>query len=263
MDKIFKPNFNTFSYFLLSFFIYIGLIVGIFAKLTYFQDQSKRYTDTKDAFMDITIVEREIDEVTKAPEKKEEIVESKEPFKKPKEVEEEVKIETTNKPVEPEAKAEPNLKDLFNDINISKLKDDKVEKKAETKVQSRLKPEKKESGKESKAASDIISSLQLDKSAKTKKSEISGEYDEYKGRITRILKERWSVYKANSNDSAKVEIMISVNGNFSYNIKQLSYNSEFNDKVREFLQKMTFEKFPVSKDGKSFTQIFDFKDEIN
>ncbi|QKF92806.1 TonB C-terminal domain-containing protein [Campylobacter sp. CCUG 57310] len=266
MDKILKPNFNTFNYFILSFVLYICMIVGIFVKLTYFKEEAKRYTDTKDAFMDITIVEREPDIVVKAPEKKEEVVKSEEPEKKVEEPKEESKPDTTNKPVEPEVipevvpeskpaeKEEPNLKDLFKDIDTSKLKEDKVVKKKETpKDQSRIKPEKKEAKKEAKAASDVINSLQLDKVAKTPKSQRTGEYNPYIGEITRILETKWTAYKADSNDNALVEITISPNGNFSYNIKQLSYNSEFNDKVREFLQKMTFEIFPASLDGKPFT----------
>lgn len=265
MDKILKPNFNTFNYFILSFVLYICMIVGIFVKLTYFKEEAKRYTDTKDAFMDITIVEREPDIVVKAPEKKEEVVKSEEPEKKVEEPKEESKPETTNKPVEPEVapeavpepkpveKEEPNLKDLFKNIDTSKLKEDKVVKKKETpKEQSRIKPEKKEAKKESKAASDVINSLQLDKVAKTPKSQRTGEYNPYAGEISRILETKWTAYKADSNDNAKVEISIDVNGNFSYNIKQLSYNSEFNDKVREFLQKMTFEKFPPSQLGRPF-----------
>ncbi|MFL1705831.1 TonB C-terminal domain-containing protein [Campylobacter sp. MOP7] len=265
MDKILKPNFNTFNYFILSFVLYICMIVGIFVKLTYFKEEAKRYTDTKDAFMDITIVEREPDIVVKAPEKKEEVVKSEEPEKKVEEPKEESKPDTTNKPVEPEVipevvpeskpaeKEKPNLKDLFKDIDTSKLKEDKVVKKKETpKDQSRIKPEKKEAKKESKAASDVINSLQLDKVAKTPKSQRTGEYNPYAGEISRILETKWTAYKADSNDNAKVEISIDVNGNFSYNIKQLSYNSEFNDKVREFLQKMTFEKFPPSQLGRPF-----------
>ncbi|MDO5046408.1 TonB C-terminal domain-containing protein, partial [Campylobacter sp.] len=238
---------------------------GIFVKLTYFNEEAKRYTDTKDAFMDVTIVEREPDIVIKAPEKKEEIIKSEEPEKKIEEPKEKPKPDTTNKPVEPETvpepapkpkpaeKEEPNLKDLFKDIDTSKLKEDKVAKKPEPKVQSRIKPEKKEVQKESKAASDVINSLQLDKVAKTPKSQRTGEFNPYIGEITRILETKWTAYKADSNDNAVVEITISPTGNFSYNIKQLSYNSEFNDKVREFLQKMTFEIFPPSIDGKPFT----------
>ena len=73
---------------------------------------------------------------------------------------------------------------------------------------------------------------------------MTGEYNEYFGTISRILQSKWSAYKADSSDEAEVEIVIDVDGSFSYDIKKLSDNSEFNDKVRDFLQSMTFEKFP-------------------
>ena len=264
MDKNLEPKFNTFSYFILSCVLYICIVGGIFIKLTYFRDEPKKYTDTPDAFMDVMIVEREPDIVAKAPEKKEEIVKVDEPKKKIEEIKkEEPKPDTSNKPAEPEPKPEleivektqePSLKDLFKDINISKLKEDKVVKKTEPpKEQSRKKPEKTQSQSAQKKASDVINALQLDKVAKTPKSQMTGEYHPYFGQIVRILETKWTAYKADSNDNAVVQISIDVNGNFSYNIKQLSYNSEFNDKVRDFLQKMTFEKFPPSELGRTVT----------
>ncbi|QKG28638.1 MULTISPECIES: TonB C-terminal domain-containing protein [unclassified Campylobacter] len=264
MDKILEPKFNTFSYFILSFILYISIVSGIFIKLTYFRsEEPKKYTDTKDAFMDIMIVEREQDIVVKAPEKKEEVVKVEEPEKKIEEVKEELKLDTTNKPLEPEVKPEPeivqkteepSLKDLFKDINISKLKDDKVVKKTESlKEQSRKKPEKNQSQNSQKKASDVINALKLDKVAKAPKTQMTGEYHPYFGQIERILQAKWSAYKADSNDNAEVEISIDLSGNFSYDIKKLSYNSEFNDKVREFLQSMTFEKFPPSELGRTVT----------
>ncbi|WP_169973380.1 MULTISPECIES: TonB C-terminal domain-containing protein [unclassified Campylobacter] len=236
MDKILEPKFNTFSYFMLSFILYISIVSGIFIKLTYFRsEEPKKYTDTKDAFMDIMIVEREQDIVVKAPEKKEEVVKVEEP---------EIVQKTE----------EPSLKDLFKDINISKLKDDKVVKKTESlKEQSRKKPEKNQSQNSQKKASDVINALKLDKVAKAPKTQMTGEYHPYFGQIERILQAKWSAYKADSNDNAEVEISIDLSGNFSYDIKKLSYNSEFNDKVREFLQSMTFEKFPPSELGRTVT----------
>lgn len=274
MDKILEPKFNTFNYFILSTIIYICIVCGIFIKLTYFKEEPKKYTDTKDAFMDIMVVEREPDVVAKAPEKKQEVVKPKEPEKKVEQPKPEPpKPETTHKPVEPEPTPkepepvkkveEPNLKDLFSQIDTSKLKEDKVNKKKEPpKEQSRKKPEKTQSADSSKKASDVINALQLDKVAKTPKSQMTGEYNEYFGKITRILQSKWSMYKADTNDNAEVEISIDVNGNFSYNIKKLSYNSEFNDKVREFLQSMTFEKFPPSELGRTATLITTLQDKL-
>lgn len=256
MDK-FDLKFNTSGYFLLSTFLYLCIISGIFIKLTYFKEEPKKYTDTKDAFIDIMIVEREPDVTVKAPEPKKEIVkeEKPEPVKKEEDIKkEELKPDTTNKPPEPDPAPpepeekkveEPNLKDLFGSIDTSKLKEDKVAKKKEQpKEQSRKKPEKVQITSQQKKASDVIKNFTLDQVAKTPKSQMTGEYNEYFGMISRILQSKWSAYKADSSDEAEVEIVIDIDGSFSYDIKKLSYNSEFNDKVRDFLQNMTFEKFP-------------------
>ena len=273
MDK-FDLKFNTSGYFVLSAFLYFCIIIGIFIKLTYFKEEPKKYTDTKDAFMDIMIVEREPDVTVKAPEPKKEVVkeEKLQPIKKEEEVKkEEPKPDTTNKPPEPdpvppkseEKKVEePNLKDLFGSIDTSKLKEDKVTKKKEQpKEPSRKKPEKSQVTSEQKKASDVIKNFTLDQVAKTPKSQMTGEYNEYIGQITRILASKWNQYKAGSNDKAVVLISIDQNGNFSYDIKSLSGNSEFNDKVRNFLQDMTFEKFPIPNDG-VFSHKFDLVDKL-
>ena len=273
MDK-FDLKFNTSGYFLLSAFLYLCIISGIFIKLTYFKEEPKKYTDTKDAFMDIMIVEREPDITVKAPEPKKEVVkeEKPQPVKKEEEVKkEEPKPDTTNKPPEPDPAPpepedkkveEPNLKDLFGSIDTSKLKEDKVAKKKEQpKEPSRKKPEKVQIKSQQKKASDVINALTLDQVAKTPKSQMTGEYNEYIGQITRILTAKWNQYKAGSNDKAVVLISIDKNGNFSYDIKSLSGNSEFNDKVRNFLQDMTLEKFPIPNDG-VFSNKFDLEDKL-
>nr|WP_314564246.1 TonB C-terminal domain-containing protein [uncultured Campylobacter sp.] len=271
MDK-FDLKFNTSGYFLLSAFLYLCIISGIFIKLTYFKEEPKKYTDTKDAFMDIMIVEREPDITVKAPEPKKEIVKEEKPQPVKEEVKkEEPKPDTTNKPPEPDPAPpkpeekkveEPNLKDLFGSIDTSKLKEDKVAKKKEQpKEQSRKKPEKVQITSQQKKASDVINNLTLDQVAKTPKSQMTGEYNEYIGQITRILASKWNQYKAGSNDKAVVLISIDQNGNFSYDIKSLSGNSEFNDKVRNFLQDMTFEKFPIPNDG-IFSHKFDLVDKL-
>ena len=273
MDK-FDLKFNTSGYFVLSAFLYFCIIIGIFIKLTYFKEEPKKYTDTKDAFMDIMIVEREPDVTVKAPEPKKEVVkeEKPQPIKKEEEVKkEEPKPDTTNKPPEPdpvppkpeEKKVEElNLKKIFEDIDTSKLKEDKVAKKKEQpKEPSRKKPEKSQATSEQKKASDVIKNFTLDQVAKTPNPQMTGEYNEYIGQITRILASKWNQYKAGSNDKAVVLISIDQNGNFSYDIKSLSGNSEFNDKVRNFLQDMTFEKFPIPNDG-IFSHKFDLVDKL-
>ncbi|WP_262367658.1 TonB C-terminal domain-containing protein [Campylobacter concisus] len=167
----------------------------------------------------------------------------------------------TPKPVEKPKPKEPNIKDLFSDIDSTKLKKDDGIKKAENKVQSRKKSEAS-SSKAAKEASDIIKSLKIDQNPTAPKSQMTGTYDPLKGAITKQIQRRWQSYKADSANIAKVKFMIDQSGNFSYEILELSYNEEFNAKVRECLEKLTTEKFPFNPD-KSTTFDLDLEDRID
>ncbi|WP_234399017.1 TonB C-terminal domain-containing protein [Campylobacter concisus] len=167
----------------------------------------------------------------------------------------------TPKPVEKPKPKEPNIKDLFSDIDSTKLKKDDGIKKAENKVQSRKKSEAS-SSKAAKEASDIIKSLKIDQNPTAPKSQMTGTYDPLMGAITKQIQRRWQSYRADSANIAKVKVMIDQSGNFSYEILELSYNEEFNAKVRECLEKLTAEKFPFNPD-KSTTFNLNLEDKIN
>ena len=312
-----KVKFPTLSSFLVASCIYVTIILILFIKLTFFVEPPKKYTDDKDAIMDVVMVDREVDQTIKAPKQADEVVKETKP--EPKKESEEDKQETTNKPVvpdeplptpslptppkeepkpepkkpepkpeilkpseepkedvKPEPKPEPkptpkpvekpkpkepNIKDLFSDIDPTKLKKDDGIKKAENKVQSRKKSEAP-SSKAAKEASDIIKSIKIDPSSTSKKSESTGTYDPLMGAITKQIQRRWQSYKADSANLAKVKVMIDQSGNFSYEILELSYNEEFNAKVRECLEKLTTEKFPFNPD-KSTTFNLNLEDKIN
>ena len=197
-------------------------------------------------------------------EKKSELNEIPKPSEEPKEdVKPEPKPEPkpTPKPVEKPKPKEPNIKDLFSDIDSTKLKKDDGIKKAENKVQSRKKSEAS-SSKAAKEASDIIKSLKIDQNPTAPKSQMTGTYDPLMGAITKQIQRRWQSYKADSANLAKVKVMIDQSGNFSYEILELSYNEEFNAKVRECLEKLTAEKFPFNPD-KSTTFNLNLEDKIN
>ena len=305
-----KVKFPTLSSFFVALSIYIAIVLVLFIKLTFFTEPAKKYTDDKDAIMDIVMVDREIDQTIKAPKQKEEV--EKETKPEPKKESEEDKQETTNKPVvpdeplptpslptppkdeprpepkpeqkpeilkpseepkeevKPEPKPEPkpvekpkesNIKDLFSDIDSTKLKKDDGIKKVENKVQSRKKSEAS-SSKAAKEASDIIKSLKIDQNPTAPKSQMTGTYDPLMGAITKQIQRRWQSYKADSANLAKVKVMIDQSGNFSYEILELSYNEEFNAKVKECLEKLTMEKFPFNPD-KSTTFNLNLEDKIN
>jgi hypothetical protein len=301
-----KVKFPTLSSFFVALSIYIAIVLVLFIKLTFFTEPAKKYTDDKDAIMDIVMVDREIDQTIKAPKQKEEVAKETKP--EPKKESEEDKQETTNKPVVPdeplptpslptppkdepkpepkpeilkpseepkeevkpepkpepkpvEKPKEPTIKDLFSDIDSTKLKKDDGIKKVENKVQSRKKSEAS-SSKAAKEASDIIKSLKIDQNPTAPKSQITGTYDPLMGAITKQIQRRWQSYKADSANLAKVKVMIDQAGNFSYEILELSYNEEFNAKVKECLEKLTTEKFPFNPD-KSTTFNLNLEDKIN
>ena len=303
-----KVKFPTLSSFFVAFCIYIIIVLALFIKLTFFSEPPKKYTDDKDAIMDVVMVDREVDQTIKAPKQAKEVVKETKP--EPKKESEEDKQETTNKPVvpdeplptpslptppkeepkpeipkpseepkedvKPEPKPEPkptpkpvekpkpkepNIKDLFSDIDSTKLKKDDGIKKVENKVQSRKKSEAS-SSKAAKEASDIIKSLKIDQNPTAPKSQTTGTYDPFKGAITKQIERRWLSYKADSDNIAKIKIMIDQSGNFSYEILELSYNEEFNAKVKECLEKLTMEKFPFNPD-KSTTFDLNLKDKID
>ena len=276
-----KVKFPTISSFFVALSIYLSIVVVLFIKLTFFTEPAKKYTDDKDAFMDIIMDEREISEAVKAPKQADKIVKENKPEPK-NEPKEELKKETTNKPVpeeslpqpsipappkeqpKPEPKPEiptpseksepvkeepkPDLKNLFSNIDTTKLKKDNGIAKTQPKEQSRKKSESANSA-NSQEASDIIKSMQIDKVSKTPKSQMTGTYDPLRGAIQKQIERKWRSYKANSNNSAKIKVTIDAAGNFSYEILELSYDEEFNGKVRECLERLTQEKFPFSKDG--------------
>ena len=128
-------------------------------------------------------------------------------------------------------------------------------------MQSRKKSEAS-SSKAAKEASDIIKSLKIDQNPTAPKSQMTGTYDPLMGAITKQIQRRWQSYKADSANLAKVKVMIDQSGNFSYEILELSYNEEFNAKVRECLEKLTAEKFPFNPD-KSTTFDLNLKDKID
>lgn len=253
-----KQNFVGVKYdvitsFIFSIFIYFALIFLLFFQVSKMRDLAVKYTDDKNAYMDI-IVDWEIDDsVPKAPnisdensqaQQKEEI--KKEESKKTeikeiekiveKKIEEPKPAEKAEKPIEKVEKKELNLNDLFNETT----KDNKklIE-------NANLKNEnKKESVKNA--------VQQADK--KSGKSQMTGQYDEFRGGVQKKLQILWSRYSANSNDDALVDITFGANGKvIDYKILELSYNSEFNQKLRDFMDNLSMQDFPKPPGGKSYT----------
>ncbi len=115
--------------------------------------------------------------------------------------------------------------------------------------------------KEKKTASSIVKSLSLEDADQTK-SQKSGEYNKYIGKISDMLDSKWQETPGTlPGNSAKVTVSIDKFGNFSYKIDELSYNNEFNAKLESFLESLKDETFPPCKLGDHITIKVNFKDE--
>lgn len=247
------PRFPTISSFFVAVFIYLVLVLALFFALVDSSERAKKYTDDKDAFMDVIIdvpeISPEITQIQKATPPQEQPKQD-EPKKEPEPIKEQPKVEPQipnplpqeqpkakepPKPEIPEPKADepkeqkPDLKELFGSIDTTKFK---PEPKPQPKPQ-----------KPSNEASKIVNSLKLDKSAKAPKSQKTGIYNPLYGAIEKQIQRKWQSYKADSNNEAKVRVSIDTNGRFSYEIISLPYDDEFNSKVKECLQALTLETF--------------------
>ena len=60
-----KVKFPTLSSFFVAFCIYIIIVLALFIKLTFFSEPPKKYTDDKDAIMDVVMVDREVEYLTR------------------------------------------------------------------------------------------------------------------------------------------------------------------------------------------------------
>lgn len=290
MSRKIGTNFPTFNSFIVALCVYLLALGFLFYKLSSFEE-AKKYTNTPDAFMDVFVVTDERADDIVAPKKADKKKEAKIDEKKS----EEEEIKTTNKMVpQPEATPEPKL-DLKQEMQKTEPKpdediipDDKIEPKPEKKPEP--KPEKVDlndlfksanikstpkekltqsnkksdkNNKSSKSASDLFESLQKDAKAKAPLAGNTGEFNEFYGEIQAIIGRVWQSYKADTNNVANVDIFIDKSGKFSYNIKSLSYDKEFNEKVREVLNRLSEMQFPNSPSGKTETlRNFKFRDEI-
>lgn len=269
-------KYPVFSSFFFSFFIYLTLLLLLFFKITQYKEEAKKYTDSLDAFMDVVVIDSQIESNTpKASKPKDEKLVEEKPVETQK-IDEVVKEQTTMKepkpqkeikevkevkkelPPPPKPKEEPNIQDLFKAVDTSKIKDTKTQKKEVTKKEEVSSPQKIQSRKKSdndttttkKSASDLVKGLEMDQVAKSPKAQSTGIYDPFYGAITRILEQHWRVYRAQTDNTAEVEINIDKYGKFSYNIVGLSPDNEFNQKVKKFLADMQNVIFPPAPAGK-------------
>jgi protein TonB len=245
-----------------SVFIYGLLLWFILSYIAKSEIKSKQYTSKKNSFIEISIKEK------KNVKRRSKILKSK-PKKKISKKKKVLKKKAPKTKVRKTAKRtvkSKSLKSLFSGINTKKYlkKEENLTKKANQ--NSRIPKYTKKSIPEEipekqKTATSIVKSLSLE-TASMPKSQKSGEYNEYIGKISDMLDSKWQETPGTlPGNTAKVTVTIDKFGNFSYKIDELSYNNEFNAKLESFLESLKDEKFPPYKLGDFITIKVNFKDE--
>ena len=163
------------------------------------------------------------------------------PAEKPVEKKEEAKPE-------PKKEEKPSLSDLFGGIDMDKVEQSA---KASDAVQSNKKSDKETatSSAKDKAASKnaVVKSEKL--GGRTQRT---GEYNAYYGAIEKKLQVLWSRYIATTKDDATIKIIFGADGRVvDYKILELGRETEFNQKLRDFLDNLSTQSFPKSPDGAS------------
>lgn len=238
----------------LSFLLYFTLItIGIYILQTH-NVKIVKYTASKKNLLNVTLVERKEAKPVEKKEKK--IVKKIETVNKetPKEVKKTVRTEKIEKPP-----LKPALKNLFDKIDLSKLQEEtqKREKKIRKKVEKKVIDEVVKSEK----AKKITKSLEFEQQENLIITQKDGIYDEFRGKISDILDKNWQeTIDTVSGNEAKVIVSIDKFGKFSYKIVSLSYNDDFNAKLRFFLENMKDVEFPPYTDGEIFNIPVVFKD---
>jgi putative periplasmic protein len=161
----------------------------------------------------------------------------------------EKKDEPKPEPKKEEKKEEkPSLNDLFGSIDMTKVEESV---KASDAVQSNKKSDKETvtSSAKDKAASKnaVVKSEKL--GGRTQRT---GEYNAYYGAIEKKLQVLWSRYIATAKDDATIKIIFGADGRVvDYKILELGRETEFNQKLRDFLDNLSTQSFPKSPDGAS------------
>ena len=250
-------NFPTFNAFIISLAIYIALLGFIVHKAGTATQIAEKYTDTPDAFMDVMIVTEERADVVTAPkvEKPEpKPIEPEPPKPEPDKIEPVEEQITTNKAVETPKEPEPqpappepepvDMGALFNDIKVPPKPPAKPKA-----TQSNKKSAKENKSAEQKAM-DAINALQTSDKVAAPKAGLTGAFDEFNGKVRRIMMQRWQKYLATTNDKVLVQLIFSADGKLlRYNFISRSYDPEFQSKARDFLEGLKSVKFPATPSG--------------
>ncbi len=243
------PNKSAYSF--LGFFISIILYICVLLFVAfYLQERVQKivsYTAQKNVILDITLVD-------KKPQTRRRV--HKKAIKKIKKIAKKPALKT----IKSDSSKKVSLQGLFKKIDTKKI----IEPKQKRVLQSRKKIVAPVKLKQERIKKDYAKKLVESLNFENKKNIISsknGIYNEFRGKITKILNENWqNTIDTVSGNSATVNIFIDNTGTFSYKIEKLSYNDDFNSKLRDFLEEMRDIEFPPFNKGRVFQMQVEFKD---
>ena len=269
-------KFDNFTSFLLATLIYFLAILLLIFKAT-FHDLNQNFTDDKNAFMDIIAID--IDEGVSTRTAKE-VADSQESEAVKTLPQEKIELENLKVQKKPEPKVEQKpIEKVEENIvkheqkEIEEIKPEKKEIKPESKEETKDQESKKQNlndlfaattsnnEKLTKATSEVKSKKTGAKQSKgaisdkdAGKSQLTGIYDAFKGGVRKKLMTLWSRYNGGSNNDALVSITISADGKLkSYEILELSYDSEFNQKLRDFMESLYNQDFQKPPNNEEYT----------
>ncbi|MCR2059622.1 TonB C-terminal domain-containing protein [Campylobacter helveticus] len=231
------------------YFIVVGFV---FFRLVTMQEPVLSYTDIKDSFINVELSEASTQ------------ISSSKPTPKPQETPLNVNdlfAQTTNKMVKTE-----NVNQKATDFNALFGNVKEIQEEKSTQIQS---SKKSGQGTNSQSAAELLKQLNdnlipEESTANGQSAQVqkTGIYDEFLGKVERVIKQRWSQYYPNpKNIGVKVKIFIDSEGKFGYTSVEKSYDSIFDAKVLEFLesQKGKFIAYPPKNKGVAITM--NLKDE--
>ncbi|WP_300702182.1 TonB C-terminal domain-containing protein [uncultured Campylobacter sp.] len=209
--------------FLLALLVYMSLVFFVFFKIST-KDDVVKYTDLKDSFVDVDLGAFSAKNLTQEKKQEEDALKENEKTGQ----------ETTNKEVKTQ-----EVKQEQSDINslFGNIKDFQEEK--STKVQSSAKSTPDAS--KPKDVAELFKQLndnllpQEQEIGESTNAQMTGVYDEFRGKIRRILEQRWRLYEASGNFKVLIKYYIDSNGKFGYTHVEKSYDENFDAKVLEFL----------------------------
>ena len=178
-------NLNSF---LLALAIYVGIVILVFFRLVSEVEPAIQYTDIKDSFVDIELAEPSKQVITQS--------------NTPKEIQkstEQIDIEklfaqTTNKTVKTEDidQKASNFNELFGNIKeIQEEKTTKIQSSAKSGISSAPKPQASELVKQ---LNDSLLQEESSTQGESTKAQKIGIYDEFLGKVVRIITQRWTQY---------------------------------------------------------------------